>query len=205
MGLSDQPENPKRHSHLGSSIRFAGILGLLLLLAACGGQGGGNTLTVVDAFEMDMYMPGGGTATATGPTLEAGRTYVMTISGTYSIWSDEWDGGVCKGTAEDEPMFPSPGSANGVVGIDAEFYYAVPNGSALCGMEIPRDTGDLDFSLDGGVTFDHPDPTPPVSQPTPDHTYSWELVGQGHPIMFSRPDSPSDDNYGVLKITIATE
>ena len=181
------------------------VVVLAALLVACGGPAGGNSLTLVEVVELDMHMPEGGTATATGPVLEAGRTYTITIAGTYSIWGFEWDSGSCQGVSEAEPMFPSPGSENGVVGIDAEFYFAVPNGSALCWEEIPRGTGAVDFSLDGGATFDHPDPVVPPAAPRADHTYVYEVVGEGYPIQFEREDSPSSDNYGVLKITVEVE
>lgn len=176
---------------------------------ACGGEtpldpdDGGGTPVVV---ELDMYQPSGGTASATGPMLAVGQTAHIKVEGTYSIWGEAmWENGVCEGNSEATPAFPSAGGSNGAVGIDAEFYFAVPSGSALCDNPYPWGAGEFKLSLDGGADFDNPDPIVPLSGPTPGHVYEYDVVGQGHPIMFQREDSPSSDNYGVLRITITPE
>lgn len=189
---------------MGTMYRLLLCTAVLLVLAACGSAPGSGTLEEV--VDLDMYVGDGGTATATGPVLASGRTYRLHVQGTYSIWGESmWNNGTCLGTAEDAPMFPSSGGSNSTVGIDAEYYFAVPNGSALCSEEIPNQTGGLEVTVDGGADWFHPDVLGGVSVPTADHTYDYEVVGQGVAVQFRRVDSPSSDNYGVLRITITEE
>src|SRR5213592_2373661 len=55
----------------------------------------------------------------TTEALVPGAFYFAQVQGTYSAWRpSEW-GQFC-GTPETVPMFPSPGTANAQVGIDAE-------------------------------------------------------------------------------------
>ena len=175
---------------------------------ACGGEtpldpdDGGGTPVVV---ELDMYQPSGGTASATGPMVAVGQTAHIRVEGTYSIWSGEWDNGTCAGTSEPAPMIPSAGSTNGTVGIDAEFYFAIPQGSSLCSESAPKKSSGFRISLDGGADYDGIDPITPAAAPTADHVYEYLVEGQGHPIRLQREDSPSDDNYGVLKFTITVD
>ena len=175
--------------------------------SACGGDSpsgpdGGGTPVVV---ELDMYQPDGGTASATGPVLAVGQTARIRVEGTYSIWTDEWGNGVCAGTSEAAPRIPSAGGTNGAVGIDAEFYFAIPSGSSLCSEAMPRKASGFRISLDGGADYDGIDPIAPTSAPTANHVYEYLVEGQGHPILLRREDSPSDDNYGVLRFTITPQ
>lgn len=184
-----------------------GWLGIVLAAAAvaCGGDtpsgpGGGGDPVVV---ELDMHVGEDAIASATGPTLAVGQAARVKVEGTYSIWGEAmWDNGVCEGSSEAAPAFPSAGSSNGQVGIDAEYYFAVPSGSALCDNPYPWGAGEFKISLDGGADFDNPDPIVPLTGPVAGHVYEYDVVGQGHPIMFQRDDTNSGDNYGVLRITI---
>lgn len=186
---------------------FEGSVGMLLAVvaAACGGdtpsgpQGGGAPVIV----EMDMHVGEDAVASATGPMLAVGQAARVKVEGTYSIWGQSmWNSGVCQGTSEPAPAFPSAGSSNGSVGVDAEYYFAVPSSSALCSKSYPWGAGEFKISLDGGVDFDNPDPIVPLTGPVAGHVYEYEVVGQGHPIMFERDDTDSGDNYGVLRITV---
>lgn len=173
---------------------------LVLALAACSTAG---TETSIGTFELDLHVADGGTASATGPVLEAGVAYEIEVQGTYSIWGESmWASGACGGAPEGEPMFLSPDGSNGVVGVDAGFYFAVPNGSALCSETIPLGSSSLDFSLDGGATHDDPDPIGDPVAPTADHTYRFAFVGEGQAVSVKREDSPSSDNYGVLRLEV---
>jgi hypothetical protein len=187
--------------------KAASILVLCSLgTAACGGDDGPSAPGVPglsEVIELDMHMPDGGTASVTGPVLEAGKSYRVIIAGTYSIWGESmWDGDHCKGAPEAAPVFPSPGSDNGWVGIDPEFYFGIPSGSALCSEDIPRGSGGVEANFDGGNDWDDLDPVTPTDLPRADHTYEYRVEGQGHALRFRREDSPSSDNYGVLRITI---
>lgn len=187
-----------------SLFRFVAWTLVIVTLAACGSAPGGES--VVGTAELDMFVDGGGDiALSTGPMLDAGRTYGIHVEGTYSIWGQSmWDSGTCEGTPDPAPMYPSPGTTNGTVGIDAEYYYAVPNGSALCSVAYPWGANEFQFSLDGGNDFFNPDPIGGVTAPLASHAYDYEVVGQGHAIQFRREFMGADD-YGVLKITVTTD
>src|SRR5690606_36740887 len=133
-----------------------GAASLAAAILACGSdptEPDDDPGTVVAELELDMHRPDGSTAAVTGPVLEAGKAYRMIIQGTYSIWDNEWNSEPCGGTPEAEPMFPSPGSSNVMVGVDAEFYFAVPSGSVLCNNTSPQSCGTPSISLDGGNDF----------------------------------------------------
>ena len=179
-----------------------------VLLGACGGEGpvdppGGGDPVV---FDFDLQVTSGDVAEATGPVLAAGRGARVRIEGTYSIWGEDmWEDGACAGVAEPQPQFASAGGANGPVGVDAAYYFAAPVGSALCSETIPRGSGGVEFSLDGGATFDNLEPVLPAGVPSVDHVYEYEVTGQGQPLLLRREDSPADDNYGVLRVTVTPD
>lgn len=176
---------------------------IAVVLSACGAPTAPSGAASIGTFELDLFVADGSTASATGPVLEDGVAYQVEVQGTYSIWgSTLWSAGSCGGAPEDEPMFPSPGGANGTVGVDAGFYFAVPDGSALCSGPVPRASNSLDFSVDGGATYADPEPIGAPTAPDPDHTYRFALVGQGLPVQVKREDSPSDDNYGRLQLEV---
>ena len=195
---------PDRLSSRSRACASAGVAIVLLLVSSCSGPAGDAT-TVVGDVELDMFRPDGSTASATGPLLEAGRSYALAIQGTYSVWTSEWDGGACKGIPDSAPMFPSPGGTNGPAGADPEYRFAIAEGSSLCSSEdVPDESNSVEWSVDGGSTFVHTDPVPAVTAPNSDHTYVYEVVGEGSPIIFQREDGTSSDNYGILKITVRT-
>lgn len=178
-------------------------LGLaLLLLGACAqpGTGGEGNL---DPFYLDTYRPSG-TPTATGPVLAAGVRYVVVVQGTHSSWGwHEWDLGVCRGEAGDEPLFPSPGVQNGRVGMDAAWVFAVPNGSSRCGNTVPFRGSAVRISLDGGGTFQDLGPLTGGTGPTADHSYEYEVTGQGKALVLNRGSGNSSNNYGRLRIEVS--
>jgi hypothetical protein len=62
-------------------------------------------------------------------TLEDGKKYRITMSGTYSLWAPaQWsDRNVCiRGKSEPQPMYPSKGKTNGRVGADPYYRFARP-------------------------------------------------------------------------------
>jgi hypothetical protein len=136
--------------------------------------------------------------TVVGPTLENGTTYRITVSGTYTFNSvEQWQDGVCRGAAA--------AGVGGPTGLDAEFFFAVPVGSALCDEEefdcCPNHTEKFRISLDDGGTFTHIEPLAPALNPS--HVYEYEVQGQGMPAHFQlEEDSNRDDDYGILGISI---
>lgn len=137
--------------------------------------------------------------TITGPMLEDGVDYLVTVSGTYSIWTSEWQNGACKGT-------PGAGTG-GTTGIDPEYFFAIPTGSALCGTSYtccPNHTSKLKMSVDGGADFDHTHSEP--EDYSTSHTYQYRVRGQGQPLEIMLEESSArDDDYGVLNVTVACD
>lgn len=188
-------------------------LGLcLLLFSACGDDDDRSasptavTLTEIAVVDLDMAVDGGERyPEVEGPVLEDGVTYRFDVQGTFSIWSPGyWDSGVCKGAPDDEPMFPSPDTENGKACLDAEFWFAIPFGTGLCTSDfpVPNHTSRVAVSLDGGLDFDHVEPIGgEPTEPSLDHSYRYEVVGQGLPVRMRREDSSTSDDYGVLRFT----
>jgi cysteine-rich repeat protein len=134
--------------------------------------------------------------TVDGPTLQNGVDYRVTVSGTYTVNStQQWQNGVCKGA-------PAAG-AGGPTGIDAEFFFAVPNGSALCEPDFvccPNHTSK--FRVDVGGGFGHVEPISPAFSAS--HTYEYLVQGQGAPVRLQlQEDNSRGDDYGILDITVA--
>lgn len=176
----------------------SGLVGMALIVLAFSSQGAdaGNVI------ELDTYRADNSEAFATGPVLEAGREYIITITGTYSFWfASDWESqGVCPGeTPEDMPMFPSPGTANGRVGDDAVWHFAGPNNFSDCNAP---DVGDFVMSFDGGNTRVEVEADDAGSAANPQHTYHFTVTGQGENVVFFIEDSKSEDNYGIFHITI---
>ena len=183
------------------------VLAAVVIATACSPAATPEVLTEISVVELDLASSDGlGYPEATGPILEDGVRYVFDAQGTYSIWTSEWSGGTCKGTSESEPMFPSPGGANGQVGLDPEFWFAIPNGSSLCfqsGFVVPNHTGGIEMSFDGGVTYDDMDPIDGRPEaPSADHGYRYEVIGEGEAFRVRREDAATADDYGVIRFTI---
>jgi PKD repeat protein len=141
--------------------------------------------------------------------LEPGVKYIITVEGTLSIWSrTSWDN-VCVGTPEDNPIFPSPSTLNGKVGLDAAYIWSFPSSSpSLCpggvpAIQVPSQHARFEISLDGGTTW--ASLTPMETSFNEDHIYNYEVMSPDEPVSFGFriPDSPLVDNYGQLKITVA--
>ena len=143
---------------------------------------------------------------ATGPVLQNGQRYTITIVGSFSYWfASDWQTyGACNGSApENMPVFPSPGTTNGLVGHDAAWHFAGPKGGLSdCSGTFPRVTNPLGISLDGGSTTSDLVVDDPGTSPNPSHTYHYSVGGQGKTVVFSFDDSKTVDNYGILKFTI---
>lgn len=139
---------------------------------------------------------------AAGPTFDAlplvaGRTYQVTVEGTYSFWVDSWQQ-IC-GTPEAVPMYPSPGRYNHQVGLDAETMFAVPNHCSALGYPVPSARTNFQFSLNGGTSWSH---VSPATSDFTNHRYTYRVIGQGHTLGLRLLDNPTTDNYGMFKVTI---
>lgn len=150
------------------------------------------------------------------PPLAAGTGYVITISGTYSVWGagqwGPWTGSnainACPGTvAAQYPMMPSPGATNGAVGLDPEYVFAWPVTSSLCPAGVPKSPPpmrghNLMMSLDGGANFGIVEPVDSGYQPV-SHSYQYLVPGRGLPVIIKLPDTVVGTNpNGMLKVTV---
>jgi hypothetical protein len=98
-------------------------------------------------------------------------------------------------------MFPSPvGYGTGPVGQDAETVFAAIEPFSCTRTPPAEYTG---FQMNLGSGFMHYEPvTGATNTPSPDHSYTYVLMGQGQPISFEQLDSRTDDNYGEYHITV---
>jgi hypothetical protein len=136
--------------------------------------------------------------------LNGGQKYQIIMSGTYSLWiPEQWTAqGVCiRGKSELRPMFPSPLKTNGPVGADPFYRFARPFYGPCQELVDPSETVSvMMFSLDGGKNYSIP--IPMIAQYREDHTYIYEVVGQGYPLKVRLGDAVMEDNYGQILIII---
>jgi hypothetical protein len=132
--------------------------------------------------------------------LEAGRDYLITVSGTYSIVpADRWLHPAICGSPFAAPLLPSPGVDNGRVGLDAELQFA-RTADQGCSGAYPRHHNR--FQIDIGNGFRHvPADGAPFTAPAT--SYRYRVTGTGEQPRFRVWDDPADDNYGMLRIAIA--
>jgi hypothetical protein len=148
-----------------------------------------------------------------GPWLVAGQQYTVTVQGTFSPWAASLmsatptNGWAMCGTPADAPLFPTPFITNGRVGSDAEFEFAQPQLGRRCSAKLaaklPHAQHYLAFSTDGGSTFTEIDPQGSPTTPTSDHTYTYTVTGDDHPLQMVLLDRNFNDNYGQLQISVA--
>ena len=141
--------------------------------------------------------------------LASDHAYSVMLSGMFSNWDAVYwrQYGLCAGTPEPKPMFPSEKVTNSPVGEDPFYWFAFPKGPGtqdyLCGKKpvtVPSvDTGLLQFSLNGGALFAQY-PQAPLYNPA--HTYTISLVGKGYPLIIQQRDDQLADNRGQVKIDI---
>lgn len=177
-----------------------GLLAMMPLAQPPTSLAGANTVEL-DTFSATNQTP----LDVTGPVLEEGRLYTITVTGTFSIWfAEDWDTyGPCDGAVgEDMPVFQSPGTPNGPVSHDAAWFLGGPDFVFANCDEVPSQTDRLGYSLDGGNTWLELQTADPGSAPNPEHTYHLTVIGQGAPVHFGIDDEKTEDNYGIIKFTV---
>ncbi len=182
----------------------------VLALAAFGVAGGASADPPSETVYLDIQSIGGQPASVSSDQpLEAGRQYTLVVSGTVSIWPAEaWGKKYQCGTSEPFPQTPSPGRDNGPVGIDAEVLFAMTRPRSNCANEaLPRPAAEVFpgrgvvYDLGSGSQRLVPRGGQPT-QPTRDHAYIYDLVGQGAPLTATYTARHGSDDYGVLTLTI---
>jgi hypothetical protein len=139
--------------------------------------------------------------------LPTGKLYVAEVSGSISYYakkqykhpSGNWD------TVCGEPVYNA--FLGGDVGIDAEFVFGRP-WTSPCPEELPVHWMNFEISTSNGTSYSHPAPLGgPFTKPTPEHLYSYPLVGSNEYALFRLKDDPNGipetaDNYGYLYIHV---
>jgi murein DD-endopeptidase MepM/ murein hydrolase activator NlpD len=142
--------------------------------------------------------------------LEAGRTYLLTLRGTFSFWAPtqwgHWLGEnaerICWGVAEEGPLYPSPADFTGAVGADPEYTFALPIYPGGCedGPLDPRRRTSVHFSTVSGGTLAQIPPT--IESFSSKHSYQYLVGGNGLPLVIAILDSGVQDNYGQFLVWI---
>ena len=133
-------------------------------------------------------------------------SYCVWVEGTYSPWAAAAWSTSCDTTPEPEPMYPSEGSENGPVGLDAGYVFAYPAETAACAsaLAVPVAHDAFRYRLDGQVehTADlegwlEPSWTPWTDEGyEPYHYYSFDVVGAATPLSLGLAESGT--GYGDL-------
>lgn len=141
----------------------------------------------------------------TSGVLEAGQKYRITIQGTYSLYSPWYwtDYSYC-GTPDPAPIYPSPAVVpNGKVGGDPAYWFAALAVEPACPWvaQGPQSHSLVEFNLDGNpLNWVYLTPRETVFQAN--HTYTYEIIGQGTPAGFQFRDFPTADDYGMFRIQV---
>ena len=152
---------------------------------------------LMDEFFLDLKA---GSATSQ-ISLPSQTTFRVEVLGTGSAWrAGQWNNGVCKGVPEAAPMYVTAGVANGKVGMDPEFVFAVAAGSSLCSKPgpVPFPVSNLQFNT--GLLWTEAaaiDRTFSLG-----HVYQYLVVGSGNPLGVRWIDTFYPDNYGQYRIRI---
>jgi len=159
-------------------------------------------ITVLDAFFYNTV----DSAATSKVVLQQGEKYSVILSGTFSNWGPtQWTtSGMCWGISEPRPMFPSLNKGNGQVGADPYHFFGHPNqgGGCVNGQLVNEfaEKSEIMLSVDG-QNYAILDPI--IKEFREDHTYSYTVTGQGHPLSVKLDDTPLDDNYGQIFVIIA--
>jgi hypothetical protein len=178
---------------------LAGAFTVAALAAAPAVAGAATTTTYLDS-----HAPAPTASKFVGPTADtqvaaAGKNYQVSIAGIVSVYSKaNWTNPrfVVSGKPGVPPSFKSPGIDNsGPTGSDiATRFAAVGKGPVPLGP-----TTNVEFSLDGGVTFFHPTT---YTHSAGNSIYNYKVVGEGHRIEVRYFDPAPQDNYGRFRIKV---
>lgn len=192
------------------------VTGAIVAIVAAGTP---SASLAAETVKLDVRDPRNETSSVVAPAqsapLEVGQRYVVTVTGTASIWPGTYYAQNTCGAADAQPMEPSPGQVRTLAGWDAQTIWAAPFGVevyglglACNGLELPAHLPDKSpgFQIaDGAGAWSKPDPVGgPRSIPRSDHQYTYEFVGSGQPLRFRFRDTPATDNSGVFTIVVRT-
>ena len=176
-------------------------LGLAAQSVLAAGCSLGGPAPASPAVVDDFLLPAGQErATVGSAVLETGVVYVVTVSGTVSLY-DRWHWGqTCAGTPDPEPMFGS-GDRTGPVGVDPAYEFAMPSTSSVCDRGAPTLRSGWVYKARANDDWTPAETTAGLSS---DHTYSYQVLGLGEPLRTRiRETGRFSDNYGAFRVTVA--
>jgi hypothetical protein len=175
----------------GASARVSWFPGGELDQAAAGVSPSG---VIVETFYVSSV---DSTPHVSSTVLQSGRTYLITVQGTFS----ERNVALPLGNPQPDAMFPTStaGRVSTQVGWDAECIFAEQAGGTL-----GHDTA-FRMDLGDGLGMRHIEPVGgPFGTPQANYFYTWQIVGHGAALQAQVFDSVYTDNYGKLLVTIQT-
>lgn len=190
------------------------IVALMTVAAACvtPAWAGASTMhakpPATESLVLGSYSRGQIPTTQSSFKLAKADWYVATVSGTMSYWAPinyskpQRPYKIVCGTPEGAAQYSGSRGGNGPVGLDAEFLFSRPwTKNACTRAHLPTHWSNFQASTGGG--WAHPQILGGVpSAPTPDHTYSYVLLGRNQPVQFRLTDIYYRDNYGALHISL---
>ena len=154
-------------------------------------------------------------AVATQSPLDNGRSYIVTMQGTYTVWYDIGEGAAnAPGKPDPSPMYPSdvkPAGQSGKAGIDPVFHYSWPVGWFLERQDrapFAHDIVLMSLADAAGlpqweIARKYLDPGQGYDATT--HRYKYTVIGNGSPLRVKTNELVVKDNYGRIRISITPE
>lgn len=140
--------------------------------------------------------------------------YVVTISGTGSLWTPDASAPVTCGAPEPGATItsPTPGREATPPTVDAAIVFAAPRGVPFLGgfacvqptPKQPPAQAALRMGTGGRLRAAAPIGGTP-RRAAADHTYHYAVTGRGRPLQLQYADPLVYDNSGILTVTIRTE
>jgi hypothetical protein len=194
------------------------VLSLALLIFACSGAAAhatsgpaGSNAWFLDAYDAKADGYAGPISTK---TLPEGTKWVAEVQGNFTYYSSDfyyWPRPpypqVC-GDYDQQQFYSDHASwIDKAAGMDAEFVYGRPGWPELCNHIFwPIHWTNFQVNTSNNnrpASWWHPAPLGAPAKPTPDHKYSYPLLGQGHAARFRLRDLPNIwDNSGKVKIKV---
>ena len=137
--------------------------------------------------------------------LPKGKYWVAVVSGTFSfypaaLYKKSAPGEVC-GKPDPSAEYRGSLGGNGPTGYDAEWIFAQASQARCKAGHFPESWSN--FQMNSGRGWSHPNLLGPVENgPTPNHTYSFAIVGHGARIQARLRDAFTRDNYGLLHLLL---
>ncbi len=154
-----------------------------------------------------------GVAVQSAP-LQRRAAYVVTVSGTGSLWTPDASARVTCGAPEPGTAItePTPGRAETPPTVDAAIVFAAPRGVPFLGgfacvgkkPTAPPAQSALRIGTGGRLRAIAPIGGYP-RRPAANHTYHYEVTGRGRPLQLQYADPLVYDNSGLLTVTIRTK